>query len=89
MLKFFVADQCTKRHNKISQPACLDVVDKNLHTLPQQACEGDCLTALGAANEFLKKCPPPPPPPTTLPNTKDTHMKKFILNIRIYLDPLD
>ena len=33
MLKFFVADQCTKRHNKNSQPGCLDVFDKNLHAL--------------------------------------------------------
>ena len=36
MLKFFVADQCTKRHNKNSQPKCLDVFDKNLHALPPQ-----------------------------------------------------
>ena len=33
MLKFFVVDQCTQRHNKKSQPACLDVFDKNLHAL--------------------------------------------------------
>ena len=33
MLKFVVADQCTKRHNKNSQPTCLDVFDKNLHAL--------------------------------------------------------
>ena len=30
---FFVADQCTKRHNKNSQPTCLDVFDKNWHAL--------------------------------------------------------
>ena len=34
MLKHFVADQCTKRHNKTSQPRCLDVFDKNWHALP-------------------------------------------------------
>ena len=28
MLKFFMVDQCTQRHNKKSQPACLDVFDK-------------------------------------------------------------
>ena len=33
MLKLFVADQCTKRNNKNSQPTCLDVFDKNLHAL--------------------------------------------------------
>ena len=33
MLNFFVADQCTKRHNKNSQPTCLDSFDKNWHTL--------------------------------------------------------
>ena len=33
MLKFFVADQCTKKQNKHSQPTCLDVFDKNLHAL--------------------------------------------------------
>ena len=33
MLKFFVADQCTKRHNKNPQPTCLDVFDKKLHAL--------------------------------------------------------
>ena len=33
MLNFFVADQCTKRHNKNSKPTCLDVFDKNLHAL--------------------------------------------------------
>ena len=30
---FFVADQCTKIHNKDSQTRCLDVFDKNLHAL--------------------------------------------------------
>ena len=34
MLKFFVADQCTKRHNKNFQSTCLDVFDKNWHVLP-------------------------------------------------------
>ena len=41
MLKFFVVDQCTQRHNKKHQPTCLDVFDKNLHALipigPRQA----------------------------------------------------
>ena len=29
----FVADQCTKRHNKNSQPRCLDVFDKKWNAL--------------------------------------------------------
>ena len=33
MLKFVVADQCTKRHNTNSLPTCLDVFDKNFHAL--------------------------------------------------------
>ena len=33
MLKFFMADQCTKRLNKNCQPTCLDVFDKNWHAL--------------------------------------------------------
>ena len=33
MLKFFEADQCTKRHNKNSDTECLVVFDKNWHTL--------------------------------------------------------
>ena len=32
-LNFFVADHCTKRHNKNSQPTCLDDFDKNWHAL--------------------------------------------------------
>ena len=31
--EIFVADQFTKRHKKNSQPTCLDVFDKKLHTL--------------------------------------------------------
>ena len=42
MLKFFVADLCTKRHNKNCQPRCLDVFDKNWYALaytqPFQYC---------------------------------------------------
>ena len=30
MLKFFVADQCTQRHNKKHQPTCLDDFNKKL-----------------------------------------------------------
>ena len=37
MLKFFVADQCTKRHNKNSQSTCLDVLDKNLYALTYES----------------------------------------------------
>ena len=33
MLKFFVVDQGTQRHNKKSPPACLHVFDKNLQAL--------------------------------------------------------
>ena len=33
-LKIFVVDQCTQRHNKKHQPTCLDVFNKNWHTLP-------------------------------------------------------
>ena len=45
MLKFFVADQCTKRHNKNSQPGCLDVFDKNLHALLYNRPEWRCSVA--------------------------------------------
>ena len=39
MLKFFVADQCTKRDNKNSQLTYLDVFDKNLHALLLQTTD--------------------------------------------------
>ena len=32
MLKFFVVDQCTKRHNKNYQLTCLDVLDQPIDT---------------------------------------------------------
>ena len=46
MRNFFVADQCTKRHNKNSQPGCLDVFDKNLYTLLDIGQMSGCIQSL-------------------------------------------
>ena len=46
MLKFFVTDQCTKRHNKNCKPACFDVLDKNWHALLDIHRQGDLLRSI-------------------------------------------
>ena len=43
MLKIFVADQCTKRHNKNSHPTWLDVFAKNRYALVDKGGGGKTL----------------------------------------------
>ena len=74
MLEIFVADKCTKRHNKNSQPTCLDVFDKNWHALLGWPVS---LWPVSLATVS-------PPRPGTLPDVMISCEMLFLLAILLY-----
>ena len=73
MLNFFVADQCTERHNKSSQPTCLDVFDKNLHALPVHR------VVIPSKKKYVPKFPAPPPTQKKLKCKKKKNLAEAFL----------